>query len=484
MKTVMKPLTIHQIRQVVAGSALTALPAGLPTVTAVCTDTRRMEKSSLFVALPGDRYDGHRFIPQAAAGGAIAALVERTPEQVLPNVPLIQVPDTRKALGKLARRVRADLRATVIAVAGSNGKTSTKHLIDSALCGGADDDDPSRGRKLRGSISPKSFNNDIGVPLSIFPADPAQDYLVLELGTNNPGEIAALTEIAAPDIAVITNVGAEHLEGLGDLMGVRQEEASIIKGLAEGGTLVVNGDDRDLLEAVRPYPGQRVSFGFNESNDLFASNVVCDDSGVRFNLNKSRREVFVPLLGRHTACNALAAIAVGRKMGLREGEIIENLSRAHGPEMRLQLRRTGGISVLNDAYNANPNSMKAALETVAALPASGRRIAVLGDMLELGAASDRYHRELGEFAAGCDLDYLVCVGPGGATIAAAAIAAGQPKGTVARYRDSATLSGRIRHLLQDGDLVLLKGSRGVRLEAVANAIAAPHGSAVRRSAAS
>jgi UDP-N-acetylmuramoyl-tripeptide--D-alanyl-D-alanine ligase len=469
----MKSLTLQQIRQVVAGSALTALPADLPPITAVCTDTRRMEKSSLFVALPGDRYDGHKFIPQAAAGGAIAALVEHTPQDVLPNVPLIQVPDTRKALGKLARRVRADLRATVIAVAGSNGKTSTKHLIDSALCG-----------KLRGSISPKSFNNDIGVPLSIFPADPAQDYLVLELGTNNPGEIAALTEIAQPDIAVITNVGAEHLEGLGDLSGVRQEEASVIKGLAEGGTLVVNGDDRDLLEAVRPYPGQRVTFGFHESNDLFASDVRCDDTGVRFNLNNSRREVFVPLLGRHTACNALAAIAVGRKMGLREDEIIENLSRAHGPEMRLQLQKVNGVSVLNDAYNANPNSMKAALETAAALPTSGRRIAVLGDMLELGAAAERYHKELGEFAAGCGLDFLICVGPGGATIADAAVAAGQPKGHVARYRDSGTLAAQIRRFLNEGDLVLLKASRGVRLEAVATAIAAPPATAVRRGAAS
>ena len=468
----MKPLSIQQIRQVVGGNALTPIPADLPPVVAVCTDTRRMEKSSLFVALTGERYDGHNFIPQAAAGGAIAALVERPPAEILPNVPLIQVPDTRKALGKVARRVRTELRAKVIAVAGSNGKTSTKHLIDSGLCG-----------KLRGSISPKSFNNDIGVPLSIFPADPTQDYLVLELGTNNPGEIAALTEIAQPDIAVITNVGAEHLEGLGDLMGVRQEEASIIKGLDADGMLVVNGDDRDLLEAVHHYPGQRVTFGFNDSNDLFASNVVCDNTGVRFNLNKSRREVFVPLLGRHTACNALAAIAVGRKMGLREDEIIDNLSRAVGPEMRLQLRKVDGISILNDAYNANPNSMKAALETVVALPTSGRRVAVLGDMLELGPSSERYHRELGEFAAGLRLDLLVCVGPGGATIADAAVAAGQPAARTARYRDSGTLAADIRHVIQSGDFVLLKASRGMRLEAVANAIAAPQ-QAVRRVAAS
>ena len=470
----MKPLTLQQIRQAVGGKALTATPSDLPEISAVCTDTRRMEKSSLFVALRGDRFDAHNFLPLAAAGGAIAALVDRVPDNILPNVQLIQVPDTRAALGKLARRVRADLRGKVVAVAGSNGKTSTKHLIDSAL-----------GGRLRGSVSPKSFNNDIGVPLTIFPADPAQDYLVLELGTNHPGEIAALTDIARPDVAVITNVGAEHLEGLGDLMGVRQEEASVIKGLAADGMLVVNGDDRELLEAVNPYRGRRVTFGFGEHNDLFASDVRCDDTGVRFRLNNSRHEFFVPLLGRHTAANALAAIAVARKMGLHEDEIIENLSRAQGPEMRLQLRKAGAISVLNDAYNANPNSMKAALETAAALPAAGRRIAVLGDMLELGTASERYHRELGEFAAGCRLDYLVCVGPGGAVMAEAAVAAGQPAGRVARYRDSGTLAARIRAFLQDGDLVLLKASRGVRLEAVAAAITAPHAATpARRVAAS
>jgi UDP-N-acetylmuramoyl-tripeptide--D-alanyl-D-alanine ligase len=469
----MKPLTLQQVRQTVGGNALTAIPADLPPIRAVCTDTRGMEKSSLFIALRGDKHDGHHFIPQAAAAGAIAALVERPPADILPNVHLIQVPDTRAAMGKLARRVREDLLGKVIAVAGSNGKTSTKHLIDSALCG-----------KLRGSISPKSFNNDIGVPLSIFPADPRQDYLVLELGTNNPGEIAALTDIARPDVAVITNVGAEHLEGLGDLRGVRQEEASVVRGLASDGMLVVNGDDRDLLEAVTPYKGQRVTFGYGEHNDLFASDIRCDEGGVKFHLNKSRREYFVPLLGRHTACNALAAIAVARKLGLREDEVVEHLGRAHGAEMRLQLKRANGLTVLNDAYNANPNSMRAALETLAALPARGRKIAVLGDMLELGAATERYHREIGEYAASCGLDQLVCVGEWGRTIADAAVAAGQPKATVTRYRDSATTARDIRHHLRENDLVLLKASRGVRLEAVANALLAEPPATRRQAAAS
>src|SRR5205814_5517050 len=178
--------------------------------------------------------------------------------------------------------------------------------------------------------------------------------------------------------------------------GVRREEASIIQGLNPKGCLIVNGDDAPLLSLVAAYPGQRVTFGLKPTNDLFATDIHCAADGVRFNLNGNpRRRVYVPMLGRHSAANALAAIAVARKMGLEVEAIIDALSRAHGPDMRLQLSRVNGVTVLNDAYNANPNSTRAAIETLAALPARGRRVAVLGDMLELGDHSDRYHQETG-----------------------------------------------------------------------------------------
>src|SRR6266850_32444 len=309
----MKPLSIHTVRQVVGGKPLSSIPATALDVSSVCTDTRMMEPGALFVAIKAER-DGTAFLPDAAAKGAIAALVEEEPAVKLPNVHLIQVPSTRAALAKLATHVRKQMSAHVIAVGGSNGKTGTKNLIDSALR-----------RHKRGSISPKSFNNDIGVPLAIFPADPGQDYLVLEIGTNHHGEIRPLTLMARPDIAVITNCSAEHLEGLGDLMGVRREEASIVEGLDEkSGLLVVNGDDQALLDAVRGYKGKRVTFGFDEKNDLFATDIECGLHGVRFKLN-GRRSVYVPLLGRHTACNALAAIAVARRVGVSEEAIIESL---------------------------------------------------------------------------------------------------------------------------------------------------------------
>ncbi len=471
----MKPLSLQDVRQAVAGKSLAPLGPGVPKVEAVCTDTRAMRPASLFVALRGENFDGHGYLRQAAAGGAIAAVVDTAPADAAPadappELYLIQVADTRVALGKLAKRVRQDLRGKVIAVAGSNGKTSTKHLVHAAL--GGNPAEKAVGLRLRGTISPKSFNNDIGVPLTVFAADPAHDYLVLEMGTNHPGEIQPLSEMARPDIAVITNIGAEHLEGLGDLIGVRRENASVVLGLNPGGMLVVNGDDPGLLEAVAQYRGQRLTFGFDPKNDLFATDVRCDEAGVRFRLNGSRREVFVPMLGRHTAANALAAIAVARKMGVPEEQVFHNLSTAKGPEMRLQLQRVNGIALLNDAYNANPHSMIAALETVAALPPQqGRRVAVLGEMRELGPASDRYHREVGEFAAGCKLDLLVCVGRGASHIAEGALSRGLPAASIRSFPDSAAAAAELKGEFRAGDLVLLKASRAVRLEAVASALA-------------
>jgi UDP-N-acetylmuramoyl-tripeptide--D-alanyl-D-alanine ligase len=466
-----KPLTFQEIRSAVIGKALAPIPTNLPEIRAVCTDGRRMEPGSLFIGLRGAKYDGHDFLPQAAAGGAIAALVERPVEVELPNLHLLQVGDTRKAMGQLARYVRQQYRCKVIAVAGSNGKTSTKHLIHAAL-----------GGKLRGSMSPRSFNNDIGVPLTIFPADPMQDYLVLEMGTNHPGEILALTTMAEPDIAVITNASAEHLEGLEDLPGVRRENASVIEGLRPNGLLVVNGDDPDLVESVSHYSGQILTFGLGDHNDLFAAHIECDDSGVRFRLNNRPRKIFIPLLGKHTAVNALAAIAVGRRLRLDEQSIIDSLQLARGPDMRLQLQEMHGVRVLNDAYNANPASMRAALETVSELRTDGRRLAVVGDMRELGRWAERYHREIGQFAATKPLDALLCVGPAAKLIAEEARSAGMKAERVMHFADSSRAAYFVPPYLKSGDLILLKASRGVHLEEVAKAIEEARGTLQRMAA--
>jgi UDP-N-acetylmuramoyl-tripeptide--D-alanyl-D-alanine ligase len=277
--------------------------------------------------------------------------------------------------------------------------------------------------------------------------------------------------MAEPDIAVITNCSAEHLEGLGDLMGVRQEEASIIEGLNPKGLLVVNGDDEQLLEAVSRYPGNRVTFGYGSHNDLYATDIECGFDGVHFRLN-GRRGVFIPLLGQHTACNALAAIGVARRLGLSEDEIVGALGQAHGPDMRLQLMNVRGITILNDAYNANPASTQAAIGTICALPASGRRIAVLGDMRELGESADRFHREIGQFAAEKPLDLLVCVGEKARLIAEEARQTGLAANRVRHFADTSRAAAKLPGWLMQGDLVLLKASRAMRFETIAQAIGA------------
>ena len=456
----MIPLSLRDIRQAVGGKAITLISDDAPLVLAVCTDSKSIEKSSVFVAIRGEKFDGHQFLSEAANRGAIAAIVDSPPTSAPAGMAIIQVPQTRIALGKLARHVRQSLRGKVIAVAGSNGKTSTKNLIHAAL----------RGR-LKGSISPKSFNNDIGVPIAIFAAEASHDYLVLEMGTNHHGEIQPLSDMAQPDLAVITNCGAEHLEGLTDLAGVRRENARIISGLNPKGTLVVNGDEAELLSALKDWRGKRLTFGFNPSNDLFATDIDCTPTGTTFRLNGRAQRVFVPMLGRHSASNALAAIGVGRAMRLAEDAIIESLASSDNPEMRMQRQTAGGITILNDCYNANPSSMRAGIETLSEMNTTGRRVAVLGDMRELGESSEAYHREAGELVAGVgNIDALICVGQQAYWIASAAEQAGFSGDAITKFDHAADAAEVVPQLMQSDDLVLIKASRGIKLEQVANAI--------------
>jgi UDP-N-acetylmuramoyl-tripeptide--D-alanyl-D-alanine ligase len=455
----MHPITIEQLQQAISGKPLHVGPPSQPIET-VCTDTRTMQPRSAFIALRGENYDAHDHLAKAVAGGAVALVVERLPDAaaIPDSVAVLQVANTYKALGDLAKFVRLQMRSKVIAVAGSNGKTGTKLLIHAALR-----------NKLRGTHSPKSFNNNVGVPLTIFPADPTADYLVLELGTNHHGEIAPLTDMSQPDIAAITNAGAEHLEGLGDLAGVCKENATIIQGLKPDGLLIVNGDDADLVAACGGFTGERVTFGFGKHNDLFADDVRCDETGVRFKLNGCD-EVFIPLLGRHTASNALAAIAAGRKLGLTDAEIFQGLRDATGPDMRLQLNHIGDVHLLNDAYNANPSSMRAALETLTTLKSGKRKVAVLGEMRELGTTSPQHHREIGVLAAGSNLAWLACVGKEAKAMADGAIAAGMPAAKVMHFDTTEAAKEKIPQMVAAGDLILVKASRGIGLEKVAKAI--------------
>lgn len=460
----MTPLTLAQVRTI-----LHAQPGNLPdrTVARVTTDTRDVREGDLFVALRGERFDPHDFVNKAA--NATAAVVERVPKEAPPDLTLFLVDDTRKALGALARHHRQSLRHTqVVAVAGSNGKTGTKHLVHAALSG-----------HLKGTVSPKSFNNDIGVPLTLLPVEPQDDYVVIECGTNHPGEIEVLSRIAEPDMAVITSIGEEHLEGLGDLAGVRQENARITAGMKSAGTLILPGDDRPLVAICNGYAGRKVTFGLDSRNDLFATDVRTGFDGTRFGLNGSRTEVFVPAMGLHTATNTLAALAVARRLGVPEDVALAGLAKATGPAMRLEKLEANGVTILNDAYNANPASMAAALATLRALPHAGRKLAVLGDMLELGPAGDDYHRAAGRQAAEAGVDLLVCVGMGGSLMAAGAVRAGLSSTHVHAFADAKAAAHAVTEMARPGDLVLLKASRGIGLERVAEALTSAAGAGSR-----
>ncbi len=456
----MDPIPLDQIAAAVGASPVTG-----PTIRGVCTDSREVTPHSLFVALRGDHFDGHDHLPAAAAGGAVAAIVDRDvpPE---PGLTLIRTDDARRAMGRLATFVRRRFRGTVIAVAGSNGKTGTKHLIHAALSS-----------TLRGSMSPKSFNNDVGVPVTLFAADPTDDFVVLEMGTNHPGELAHLSRMAEPDVAVLTNVGAEHLEFFGDLDGVRREEASVAVGLRPGGLLVTHADDPGLLVRVIGQDVPWVGFGWGGQNLVPTTGVVCTAAGTTFDWAGgppgSPRTFKVPQVGRHTALSATAALIVCRRLGVDLGRAAAALAVATGPGMRLQVRRAGRLTLLDDAYNANPSSVAAALETLRDLPTAGRRVAVLGDMLEMGDAAAAGHADVGRLAAACGVDVLACVGPLSAATAAAAKDAGLP--AVFHALTTTEAAALVPTLLSDGDLVLLKASRGLRLERVAEAIQSTFG---------
>lgn len=450
-------LTPQEIAQ--ATSAQLRGGPGDTTIADVSDDSRKVKPGSLFIALRGERFDAHDFLPQVARDGAAAILADQEDKARDLPIPVLLVPDTRKALGQLGHYVRQKLKCRVIAIGGSNGKTTTKHLAGSVLAA-----------QFKGTQSPKSFNNDIGVPLTLLGAGRADHYVILELGTNHPGELSPLSRMAEPQIAAITSIGPEHLEGFGDLDGVRREEASLVDGLKPDGLLIANGDDPKLLELVRPHARRLITFGFAPGNDLAVQSVRCSLGGIHFRISGSSTEFNLPLPGRHNASNALVAIAIGREFGMTDSAIRDALATCSRPEMRMQLQRAGDVTILNDAYNANAASMSAALQTLSEAEVPGRRIAVLGEMRELGDSSRKFHEEIGRAAAASGLACLVCVTGDARIIADTAIAAGMPATSVCFVADSAAAAQLVPQLIQPGDTILLKGSRGVKLELVANAL--------------
>lgn len=433
----MIPLTAREIARATAGTLVSGDPD--TRITAVCTDSRVMKPDSLFIALKGDTFDGHDKIDDAITGGA--RVVVGSALRTVPGA-YIKVDDTRLAMGRLANFVREQFTYTkVIAVAGSNGKTGTKHLIHSVLK-----------TRLKGSMSPKSFNNDIGVPLTLFDVAPEDDYVVVEIGTNHPGEVRHLSLMAEPDVAVITSIGEEHMEFFKTLDGVRRENAGIVAGLRTGGLVLINGDDPHL-RTILP---NAITFGVTDC-DHTAHNIRTTLDGTSFTC--AHAPFTLPHIGRHHASNALVAIAIGRQFGLTDADIRAGLASASAPEMRMQKRTIGPVTLINDAYNANPTSVRAALETLAQIEWTGRKIVVLGEMRELGDASPDAHRAMKDLAASLAPSRSYFVGD-------------SFRSNDNWFATSSDAGTAIAQQLEPGDLVLIKGSRGTRMEKIEQAIEA------------
>ncbi len=444
-------------------------------LTGVSIDSRCVAPGNIFIAIKGETTDGHLYVEQAARAGAALIIVSSDVNlAALGSANVLRVADTRTALLRLGAAWRKQLEGTrVISVVGSNGKTTTVRLIDAAL-----------GSAMRGTASIKSFNNAIGVPLTILGAKRGDQYLICEVGTSAPGEIATLSQVVQPDIAVITSIGREHLEFLGSIKGVATEESSVLDHLRPGGLGVVTAESPELDEVLRarasrpgPLAGcTLIRFGTSPTADIRVASVEPTPDGTRFALN-DKAAFTIPLIGPHNASNAAAAVAVARRLRIADEDIRRGLSAVKGAAMRLERTRIGDIELINDAYNANPDSVLAAIGTLGSLSPrpGGGRVLVLGDMLELGPEGPALHDDVLRAVAGdAGIDRVVLVGPLMAARARlVASVRGEPS-VIALPDSTADNATRAAALVSRGDVVLLKGSRGMRLERIAEAIATRH----------
>jgi UDP-N-acetylmuramoyl-tripeptide--D-alanyl-D-alanine ligase len=417
----------------------------------VTIDSRRVAAGDLFVGLRGERHDGNRFAAAAVEAGAAGVVGEDRPFEGRGEVAFWPVTDGRAALQALAAFHRRRLDVRVVGVTGSNGKTTTKELIASVLAQGY----PTL--RTRGNL-----NNQIGVPLTLLEIDPEHRWAVIEMGMNQPGEIAPLARIAAPDIAVITNVAASHLEGLGTIEDVLDEKLDLARALGPEGLLVFHGDQPMLREGAAALSCRRLSYGLHPSNDLAPDEWSLDEDG-RGTFRLDGRTFRLRLAGKHNIVNALAAVAVGREAGLPVGAIAGGVAEPDALPLRMQLERWGDVVALVDCYNANPDSVVSAAATLSTLSGARRRIAVLGEMLELGPTSGEWHEWVGRELAKGAVDLVVTVGPGAARIAKGAEAAGL---ATRRFDSRREAEEWLVENVASGDAILFKASRGAELETV------------------
>jgi UDP-N-acetylmuramoyl-tripeptide--D-alanyl-D-alanine ligase len=459
----MNPLPLLKIAQFAGGRLSSG--DGNVSVNKVSTDSRTLKRSELFVALRGENFDGHKFVEAAAKIGAAGAIVGANWNGKVPEkFTLIRVQDTLQAYQSMATNYRKSLPVKVLAITGSNGKTSTKDFVGSVL-----------GRKFRVTKTEGNFNNHVGLPRTMLEATADDEIAVWEIGMNHPGEVAALAKLAAPDSAIITNVGIAHIEFMGTRDAIAKEKGALAEAVGGQGTVILNADDpfsKGIAERTRA----RVVLAGTTGGTIRAVEITQSANGSEFTILEGahRCRAQLPVPGLHMVQNAMLAVAAGRVFGLSLEESAAGLAAAPLAKARLQIREIRGVQFIDDSYNANPDSMKAALRTLVELDADGKRIAVFGEMRELGAESESGHREVGETAAALKVDHLITIGDVAAAIARAAKAAGLQNSTaVGSTTDAAEL---LNEMANPGDLVLIKGSRLARTEEVIEQFAIRHSS--------
>ena len=430
----------------------------------VTTDSREVEAGGFFVALPGERVDGAEFVEEAIRRGAQAAIVSeegarKVPPEILAGKPVFVVRNPVEALGDLARAHRERFRdIPLVGITGSTGKTSTKEMLAALLS--------QRRKVLR---NPGNRNNLVGMPLALLDLSAAHDVAVLEMGTNQPGEIARLAAIASPDVGIVTNIAPAHLKGLGSLEGIAREKGDLYRALTEWGTAVVNAMDLRVMREAGRSRAARIYYGV-ALNEISGRILHMDDSGMRIAVRTPSGQFAssLPLTGHHNLMNALAAVAAAYALGLRPAEMEEgfrNVEPGLGRFRPVPLR--GGGLLLDDTYNANPASVEAALKNLKALRRGRRSVVVLADMLELGEASAASHFRIGNLLAGIGPDRLFTHGSEAESIARGAREGGMDPGRITHAGDRTTLRESVAAALREGDIVLIKGSRGLRLEEIA-----------------
>jgi UDP-N-acetylmuramoyl-tripeptide--D-alanyl-D-alanine ligase len=452
-----EPLTVATVLEATGGSLL---QGDIRTSLAgVSTDSRSIKPAELFFALRGERFDGHRFVAEALRRGGRGAVVDQKGQGIADEtISIIQVADTLQALGDLANLWRRRHPIPVIAVVGSNGKTTTKEMVAGIL--------ERRDTVLK---NPGNLNNLIGLPLSLLKMNSNDRVAVLEMGMNRTGEILRLTRIAEPDLGIVTNIGPVHLEGVGSIEGVTKAKGELLEGMGARGTLIFNGDDPRVVGLSRGFKGEKISFGIKNPADWRGTDLFTRDAGgVSFRLTGPFGEIAIALklIGGHQVYNALAAAAATSHLGVGIEEIKEGLETFQFPPMRMELITLGtGIKIINDAYNANPPSMESALRTLAEIT-EGRKIAVLGDMWELGEFGQQAHRELGRQTKEYGVDLLFLLGQFAPHVAQGAREAGMPPEAICIGEDHHAVSLRLARQLQKGDWVLVKGSRIMKMETI------------------